>query len=250
MSQLDPGRYLRLPIVDVGRGLALARALLRQAPAGASEPEQAAALALREAAVAVQNAWIETRRAEARGVPVVPVDQALDAAWLALHQRLEALSAPSEERAHEVEQANSFFALLFADGLGWLDGDYEHELAESQKRLELLSEADRASALDALCGPSFLLAIRAAEEAYAAVLAVTTRRTFDAEDPFGLPPAVGPLLRELGRAVKGYALAVLSEADDARATQRAEALLAPIEQQHDGPRSDEELVAPIPLPAR
>jgi len=178
-----------------------------------------AAQRVRDTAVDLHYAWRRATPSSLRSDPR-PVDQELDAAWIAIHDRLHAYA---EIETQSTQCARELLDLLFGEGLAFLDAPYTQQWAESRKRLDELAERGLRDTLVDLCGAEFVDALEAAQQRYAAALGMGAERS----NP---PPATQGQLRALRAAIANYAVQVAAcvDPDDAAAVDAAERTLQPI----------------------
>jgi len=218
-SHIDLIENLKVPHVNVSGALALARELLVRVPPDSRASVRSAAKRVRDAAVDLHHAWRRTTPAALRTDPR-PIDQELDATWIAIHERLHAyteIETPNSSRASEL------LALLFADGLAFLDTPYAQQWAESRKRLDEVRERGLRDEMITLCGSEFVHALEAAQERYGIALGMANERSVP-------PPATLSFLRSLRAAIAHYSIQVIAciDPDDPASVDAAEAMLKPI----------------------
>ncbi len=240
-SHIDLIENLKVPHVNVSGALALARELLVRVPSDSRASVRSAAKRMRDAAVDLHHAWRRTTPPALLSDPR-PVDQELDATWIAIHERLHAYT---EIETPNSAQAGELLELLFADGLAFLDAPYAQQWAESRKRLDDVRERGRHDELVALCGAEFVEALEAAQERYGIALGMANERSVP-------PPATLSFLRELRAAIAHFSIQVVAcvDPDDAASIDGAEEILKPIlvrrnqawivEPEHEGKAQSEE----------
>jgi hypothetical protein len=204
VTDFDPARYLRAPVVDVAGGVALSIALLSSRDRSLIGAPAKAAKQLRTSVMALQSAWGQQRAAIVPKANPRPADQRLDRAWAAVCRRLETLSE-LPETVPEAKQAAALHALLFPEGLTFLALPFEKEWAESEQRLKQIDEGSNAKMLAALVGDFVLAELRTAHADYGRVLGITT-----AKEPETTTPALTEPLRALTQAIAAYALQLVA----------------------------------------
>lgn len=205
---LDVAMYLRPPVVDVPTAIALAQALLSAQPKDAPAEVRKAGKALERALTILKTAW-SAREVALRSEDRRSYDQALDAAWARLHDRLYAYSTLPAVRHPKAPRASELYDELFADGLSFLKLPYEAEWAESQRRIEHIKAAGFERELTTLCGAEFLAEVEYCHKEYGAVLGITKAA------PAAAPPMnLLELLRQLMAAMSRYTLKLVASVDD------------------------------------
>ena len=204
VTDFDPSRYLRTPVVDVSGGVALSIALLASADPSLEGAPAKAAKRLRTSVVALQSAWGQQRAVAVPKVNPRPADQRLDRAWGAVGRRLETV-AELPETLPEAKQAATLYALLFPEGLTFLALPFEKQWAESEQRLKQIDEGSNAKVLAALVGDFVVAELRAAHAEYGRVLGITA-----AKAPETTTPALTEPLRAVTQAIAAYALQVVA----------------------------------------
>ena len=145
VTDLDPARYLRAPVLDVPGAIALGIALLSSTDGSLSGAPHASAKRLHVRVLDLQARWAEQRAvASAPKTDPRPADQRLDRAWAAVGRRLEPLSE-LPETVPEAKLAATLYALLFPAGLTFLAMAFEKQWAESEQRLEQIGDGRVAS---------------------------------------------------------------------------------------------------------
>lgn len=213
-DEFDPTPYLRLTLNDVSAGISLGVALLGAMPRTAPDNVKMAATKLRMATVLLQEANARSERGASLGEKR-QADNVIDAAWSALHTRLEAYASLPPAHWPRSPRAAELLASVFPSGLGFLSLPYPDEWAEGERRLERISLNGLAKDIDELAGVEFLAEVKRAQQRYGEVLAM--RKGGDKR----LPSDITEPLRALGRAISSYALQVIATNDGSAASLQA-----------------------------
>jgi hypothetical protein len=155
-------------------------------------------------------------------------DQQLDTAWSGLQGFLISNTKLSASPAgvERGERARVVLAMIFPDGLRFVNLPYREQWAESKRRLAKLGEPPTAEHVKALGGEPFVAAIEAAQERYGEVLHLTKPKKAPNQ------AKVRDALERMLAAVRSYVLRVANyldeNEDDAGAQAVGYALLAPL----------------------
>lgn len=238
---------------SVQEGISLARALVAGCPKDAPPLVKRAAAKLKRAADAAQTALTARQREQNQQSEEDSkvLDQEMDAAWAGLRLRLEGYTTLSHELVPRAGRAAELLTeLLGSDGLSFLKGTYSSQLATMQALLQRITEDKLDKELDALCGPEFLVRIRAMLPRYERMVhAMLSRKSGPAENLL-------TYRNSLSRAVLAYATAICSTVDEdhAETVEQAMAALAPLVGQRiatagrRGPGESAEPAPPEPTP--
>jgi hypothetical protein len=202
----DPSAYVRPPVFDVATGVGLAIGLLRAMAPGAPPSIKAAARKVRHSCVALQTEWQRALDA----TPPLPdkklADHELDVAWAVVEARVAALAQLPHDRYPRAARAAALHARLFAEGLGFLNRDYEAEYAHSQRLLDVIRKDNLQAEIDDLCGPECLAEVQRTHASYDAAL-------HPGHIESRLPVKLRAARRELATSIATYALKVAAGAD-------------------------------------
>lgn len=229
----DPTPYQRAPRGNVRGILSLARSLAELAPRGESVTVARTVGALDQVIAEVEEGLTIRRR---ESVPTDPTDDlaldgCADALWAAVRNGLEAeasfahpglavvlarhgkrsavATAVREGRAR-ASRARALAARLFStEGLAFTQQAYPVQAESMGEILRLIDQDDLADELDALLGPHLLVALRACQAQYEAM--VEARMTRDDRKSTDLAHLRGKLQRAISR----YCSAVLTLLDEA-----------------------------------
>ncbi len=176
VTEIDPERYLRNPVLDVPGAFALGIALLHSMDKTLPSPAKKAARTMRAALVELQASWAQQVEATSQpGTDPRPADQRLDRAWGAVGARLESV-ADLVGDLPEAKQARMLRERLFPTGLMFLTLPFEKQWAESEQRLKLSADPELAEMLASLVGDFVLDEVRDAHKDYGRVLGITAAR--------------------------------------------------------------------------
>lgn len=204
---MDVTRYLRAPVLDVARAVALGIALLAAMDKSLTGGPKKTAKHLRERVLELQARWKEQRAvAAAPKVDPRPADQRLDRAWAAVGRRLETL-AELPESVPQSKDAAALHAQLFPKGLAFLALSFDKQWAESQQRIELLADATLSKQLETLVGDFVVTELLAAHTDYGRVLGITAVKSEEIAAPLVVEP-----LRAVTQAIAAHALQLVAAA--------------------------------------
>ncbi|MBN9167805.1 MAG: hypothetical protein BGO98_28835 [Myxococcales bacterium 68-20] len=207
VTDLDPARYLRAPVLDVPGAIALGIALLSSTDGSLSGAPHASAKRLRARVLELQARWAEQRAvASTPKTDPRPADQRLDRAWAAVGRRLETLSE-LPETVPEAKLAATLYERLFPEGLTFLAMAFEKQWAESEQRLKQIGDGPTAKQLTTLVGDFLLAELRTAHTEYGRVLGITAAKAEKAT-----PPSLVEALRGVTQAIAAYSLQLVAAA--------------------------------------
>lgn len=223
----DPSLYVVAPRLSVPTAVALGIALLSARPKAATQPVRRAAGRLREAVVGLQQGWRQQLAAGvvSRSTPK-EVDNRVDRGFRALAMRLEALTILSSHAGPDVETATRAYQRLFSGRLRFLNMAHRQQWAHCDRVLATLrDDAALAADVERLAGKVVLAEVRAAQEAYGAVLGITSAKESDEPVPLAEP------LEAVREAIVAYAIQIVAmQADDPSRRPAARKALAPIDE--------------------
>ncbi|HRI50557.1 MAG TPA: hypothetical protein PLW65_10280 [Pseudomonadota bacterium] len=152
------------------------------------------------------------------------LDGQADRVVSALRQRLEAYALLPDEDFPRAERARELGALLFPEGLGFLNLPYIEQLAAMELLVARINEEKLAADLDALCGPEFLASLRAVLPRYRAMVQGGLQRPDNAAN-------LQEHRRKLSAAIVDYAtkIAALYDDEDPESLDRIRLALRPID---------------------
>lgn len=233
-ESFDPTPYQRAPRGDLRSILALARALAELAPRDDSDVIDRTATALDRMIIEAEDGLTVRRRESAPvdGSDAVVLDGCADTLWagvrngleakasfahpgltmlLAQHGKRTAVAAALREGRDQAERARALAGKLFgSDGLTFTQQTYPVQAESMGEILRLIDEDDLGDELDALLGPHVLVALRACQAQYEAM--VEGRLSSDDRKTSDLAQLRGKLQRALSR----YCSAVLTLLDESQ----------------------------------
>jgi hypothetical protein len=221
---------VQLPKLTVSAAIALGQAL--SAAAGAIEPLPAAIKKtlgrLRKTHSSLLTAAGE-RLATASGddSPVVrEADRDIDAAWSATMDWATGWSKlPGKANEANAASAKTLLSTVFSDGLKFTQLKVQLEWAESQTRIDLITQKNLEPIFAELGGTEFWNTIKAAHKVYGEVLGMTKPKAAEAD-----VKQVGTALDEFHLSLRKYVVSVTASVDDEEehTITRANALLLPL----------------------
>lgn len=226
---LDFSDYARPPVINAASGFALGTALLAAVPKNATPEVTRSAKALRKATIGLQDEWIKHSKsgpaADAR-----PFDIALDNAWSALLERLEAYSWLPSDQYPDAVRAADLSKILFPTRLSFVKLPYSEEWAESGTRIRRIDEENLAKDIDRIAGKEFLAEVRRTHIAYGQAIGTTRSMGASAEVSMAEP------VRKLQEAIARYSIKAMAmlESDDEASILAVRAALAPIDAHRAG----------------
>lgn len=151
-------------------------------------------------------------------------DLILDRAWSALHDLVTAWTKLPEPLNQYTDKVASLDALIFSEGLAFLNLDFKSEWQQSQSRLDAIAAQGHQQTLALIGGLVFLEHIRRAHADYGQVLGITAVKTEENS------PAVREKMYATQNALRDYINKVVAWADpeEPGSEALAEALLAPV----------------------
>lgn len=224
-AHLDPTKYVTTPILDVAGTVALGLQLVGLVPRGLAADPRHAARSLRDSLVTLQDRWRQRDRASTPALR--PLDLALDNAWSALLQRIEAWLTVREAEPELALRASKVIAALFPHRLEFTRLELANEWTESKKRLDRIAEERLRDELVALAGEDFVTGLETAHANLGRALGLDGRPAPATPDSVDL---LAPL-RETRAAIVDYAVQLVAahrraDAELAASIQKA---LAPID---------------------
>ncbi len=212
-DSFDASAYSTVPTVNAAATLALTRRLIAEMPTELLGEARitAAAERMRDRATLLRGERLKALN-PSTSTDTRPFDQGEDVAWRALYDRLNSYTklsdTPEGQRAAMVE------GQLFGAGLGFLNLPYKEQWEESNRLLTLIDSPPAPMqplqpALDELCGPLFLQAVRDAHAEYGEALGMTS-----AKPAAPAAPAIAEGLQGLRAAVRLYARRIVALADE------------------------------------
>jgi hypothetical protein len=140
-------------------------------------------------------------------VSATAADHELDVAWKALRTRLDGYALLPVSKFPKAARAAELIALLFPDGMGFLNFHYDEEWAITTTVLEMVLRQGLDKDIDDIAGPEFLVHIRYCHSAVGEAL----KKVADAESS----PKVNrfELIQALSQAINDWALKVLATVD-------------------------------------
>ena len=177
-QSLDVSAYLRLPPLDLPSTLALCRQLLTESPSSPSPAVRNSHLELQQQTLFASE---EYRLLLASDEPrdTRPIDLSADAAWSAIHRRLDAYASLPADRYPLADRARALLSRLFPDGLRFTQLEYGAQWVESEARIQTLL-ADRGhlkAELASLAGSDFVDELLRTHSDYGDMVGATRRRT-------------------------------------------------------------------------
>jgi hypothetical protein len=154
----DIDRFKGRPRVDSVSGLPLTRRLIKAAPKKRNADLREALEDMREAAVGVQN--VRKERTRRRPESLRPFGARVDNAWGGLRSQLEGIARYEGEP--EAVEAARILALLFAQGTGFLKGNFDKKFVNGQTLLDVIRDEKLAESIDKLAGKVALRYVRSA----------------------------------------------------------------------------------------
>lgn len=208
MKELDVSRYVLTFRVSSPQGILMSTKLLRRTGNDAPEPVRQAASRVRAASEKLHEEW-KTRAQTRKPATLRNTMAELAAAWNALHARVSAWSKlPADQHAESTEATDLIAEVFSTDGLGFLIGDPGQQWLESDRRFEMITDAEHKEAFVRLAGNPFVTTLRKAHQAAGVVLGMTGE--------VAQKPSQGDLraLRDdLVQSIQHYAIKVIASAD-------------------------------------
>lgn len=205
--------------------IVLARTLVKTAPPGLSALARRALSTVERRAQAGQDAQAERQRLAGQGAADPRnLDTLADRCIGALYRQLESFTLLTAEDGPESAQASELLTLLFPEGLTLVNLPYVEQLTAMEVLVARIDDEKLAAAIDDLCGPVFLRALRRRLGQYRAMVQASLQKADASHN-------LQDHRLKLGAAIVSYAtkvVALYDEDEDQPSIERIQTALRPI----------------------
>ncbi len=172
-------------------------------------------------------------------------DRVLDSVYSGIYDWCRGLTKlPGELAPGLAAKASRIGETFFPEGLKFTQLPYKLQWADSQMRIDALTERKLAGVFEELNGSAFVTALKNAHEAYGKALGITKSKPQLSD-----PPEVRKALDAFGEALRSYVVQVVAFADAGgpQAAKIAQRLLAPLADWRSSPGTSKEEQPATPI---